>query len=222
MTRTTSAAVAAAIAMLLGGCGSRTDGGADPDFTPAPTTAPLESVAPGINEDDPDVDPLDELGVARVAGPFLKNHPDGSPMARGSVRDGQIDGDFERWYPNGQVKERGRFDRGHEVGTWNLWHPNGQPYEVMEFAGGEEHGRWVMFHDNGRAAEEMTWAEGRQQGLQTDYDRDGRKVGEGSFRDDRPVGEWTCFDPDGTVRTIPAPKERYTPREVCTGVLMED
>lgn len=214
------AAFLLAAAVLLVGCGSKDDDRSAPPATPTPV--PIESVAPGINEDDADIDPLDEMGVARVDGPFTKFFPDGTPMARGAVRDGQIDGSFERWYPNGQLQERGTFERGREVGGWSMWHPNGERYEIIEFAGGQEHGLWIMFHDNGAKAEEMTWVHGEQQGLQRDYDRAGAKVGEGSFKDGRPIGEWTCFDPDGTVRTIPPPKERYTPREACTGVLMPD
>lgn len=62
--------------------------------------------------------------------PYALAHKDGSPWARGRMREGEPHGYWEWFRKDGTRLRSGHFERGVQVGEWTTYDRDGQVYKI--------------------------------------------------------------------------------------------
>lgn len=62
--------------------------------------------------------------------PYALAHKDGSPWARGQMREGEPHGYWEWFRKDGTRLRSGHFERGVQVGEWTTYDRDGQVYKI--------------------------------------------------------------------------------------------
>ncbi len=65
--------------------------------------------------------------LERLSREVALQYPDGSPRARGALRDGWREGPWSVWHPNGQLRAEGQFFADRMTGAWKVWEDDGSP-----------------------------------------------------------------------------------------------
>jgi antitoxin component YwqK of YwqJK toxin-antitoxin module len=65
-------------------------------------------------------------------GKFIKYHNDGTPWAKGTMKDGQPEGYWEWFRKDGTRMRSGYFEKGKQVGNWVTYDKKGKVYKLTQ------------------------------------------------------------------------------------------
>lgn len=112
----------------------------------------------------------------RQQGPFVHDHADGTPKARGQWLDDKPHGDWTWWDERGYEKLERGFARGTWHGAERAWFAGGVLAIQRTWRDGEKHGEEELYDATGRLTFQGAWSDGCPVGVHVQVDEDGNET----------------------------------------------
>ena len=149
-------------------------------------------------------------------GVLLEFYPDGAPLSRSAISNGQLNGLSEGWHTNRQAQIREHFRANISDGLRTKWHPNGNKLSEVTIVQGKIEGLFRRWREDGTLAEEIQMRDGKPDGncrayyesgfLKTESQmRNGQLIEQTSWKDGerrcQPVSELIQFPTDRGIQS---------------------